>query len=224
MHKPNCLPQPAEFALDGEAHACRLTLRPIRPDDGARLAELYATMSPGARRQRFHHATRGPSALALLTMCCVDFEHDSAWVVSRLEGDDCKGDETLVAEARWHLDDDNPAGDSAEFAIAVADGMRQLGLGRRLMHTLEQDAAAHGVRCLHGDVLSGNAAMLALMQRCDYELDGNERASGDTVRVEHRLAPPANAASAWAGLRQAWWRLTGRLGTITATGSTTVPR
>jgi len=162
-------------------------------------------MSPAARRQRFHCATRGPSAAALQAMSCLDFEHDSAWVVSQWEGED----EALMGEARWHLDAHNPAGDSAEFAIAVADSLQHQGLGRRLMRVLEEDALAHGVRSLYGDVLSGNAAMLALMQRCDYVLDGDadfngERVCGETVRVEHRLAAPAATLLDWAGCRQAF--------------------
>ncbi len=194
-----------EFAGDSDGQPCRLTLRPIRPDDAPRLGALFGRMSPAARRQRFHCATRGPSAAALQAMSCVDFEHDSAWVVSLWDGED----EALVGEARWHLDTHNPAGDSAEFAIAVADSLQHQGLGRRLMRVLEADALAHGVRSLYGDVLSGNAAMLSLMQRCDYVLDGEadlsgERACGETVRVEHRLAGPAAPRRGWVDWQQAW--------------------
>jgi len=201
MRHPHVPSQPIELAVDFDGRPCRLTLRPIRPDDAPRLAALFGRMSPAARRQRFHCATRGPSAAVLQAMSCVDFEHDSAWVVSQWDGED----EALVGEARWHLDAHNPAGDSAEFAIAVADSLHHQGVGRRLMRALEEDASAHGVRCLYGDVLSGNAAMLALMQRCDYVLDGDdERACGESVRVERRLAPPASSSMAWAVWRRAW--------------------
>ena len=204
MRRPQSPPRSVELAVDCDGQPCWLTLRPIRPDDAPRLEALFGRMSPAARRQRFHCATRGPSAAALQAMSCVDFEHDSAWVVSQWAGED----ETLMGEARWHLDAHNPAGDSAEFAIAVVDSLQHQGLGRRLMHVLEADAAARGVRCLYGDVLSGNTAMLALMQRCDYVVDGDadlsgERACGETVRVEHRLATQAPTLLDWAGWRQA---------------------
>ena len=206
MRHPYAPIQPIKLAVDSDGKPCRLTLRPIRPDDAPRLAALFGRMSPAARRQRFHCATRGPSAAALQAMSCVDFEHDSAWVVSQWEGED----EALMGEARWHLNEHNPGGDSAEFAIAVADSLHHQGVGRRLMRVLEEDALAHGVRCLYGDVLSGNAAMLALMQRCGYVVDGDggvdcyaERACGETVRVEHRLAGPAPARLDGAGWRQA---------------------
>ena len=203
-HAPTPL-QPVDLAVECDGHPCRLTLRPIRPDDAPRLAALFGTMSPNTRRQRFHCATRGPSAAALQAMSRVDVEQCSAWVVSRWDGEV----EALVGEARWHRDPHNPAGDSAEFAITVADSAQHQGVGRRLMRTLETDAAARGVRCLHGDVLSDNAAMLALMQRCDYVLDADaldseDSSCGETVRVEHRLAPPVSPSMAWAGWRQAW--------------------
>ena len=203
-HPPTPLP-PVDLAVECDGHPCRLTLRPIRPDDAPRLGALFGTMSPNTRRQRFHCATRGPSVAALQAMSCVDVEHCSAWVVSRWDGED----EALVGEGRWHRDAHNPAGDSAEFAIAVVDNLQHQGVGRRLMRTLEMDAAARGVRCLHGDVLSDNAAMLALMQRCDYVLDGDadlsgERACGETLRVEHRLAGPAAPRRGWVDLQQAW--------------------
>lgn len=205
MRRPQSPPRSVELAFDCDGQPCRFTLRPIRPDDAPRLGALFGRMAPAARRQRFHCATRGPSAAALQAMSCVDFEHDSAWVVSLGDGED----EALMGEARWHLDAHNPAGDSAEFAIAVADSLQHQGLGRRLMQLLEMDAAAHGVRCLHGDVLSGNTAMLALMQRCEYLLDGDadfngERAGGATVRVEHRLAARAASLRGWADWQQAW--------------------
>ncbi|MCV2356862.1 GNAT family N-acetyltransferase [Paucibacter sp. B2R-40] len=190
-----------ERACEREGRPCRLTLRPIRPDDGARLALLFDQMSAAARRQRFHCASRGPSAASLLAMSCVDFEHDSAWVVSRFDGED----ESLVAEARWHLDEQNPAGDTAEFALAVSDAFQHQGLGSQLMVLLEQDAAAHGVRCLRGEVLSSNAQMLALMQHLDYELL-EERGAAQTVMVEHWLAAP-QCRSFWAACSRVWARL-----------------
>jgi RimJ/RimL family protein N-acetyltransferase len=198
---PPVTPRPVVLDVDRQGQPCRLTLRPVRPDDGARLAELFEQMSATARRQRFHCASRGPSAAGLLAMSCVDFEHDSAWVVSRFDGDG----ESLVGEARWHLDEQNPAGDTAEFAVAVSDDFQHHGLGSQLMDLLEQDAAAHGVRCLHGEVLSSNERMLALMQRRDYEVL-HERGAAQTVTVEHLLEAPQRA-SAWATLSRVWARL-----------------
>ena len=189
-------PRPVVLDVDCQGQPCRLTLRPIRPDDGARLAALFGQMSALARRQRFHCGTRGPSAASLLAMSCVDFEHDSAWVVSRFDG----AGESLVGEARWHLDEENPAGDTAEFAVAVSDDFQRHGLGSQLMALLERDAAAHGVRCLHGEVLSSNERMLALMQRRRYEVL-QERGGEQAVTVERLLAAPQRG-SFWARL----WR------------------
>ena len=53
-----------------------------------------------------------------------------------------------------------PGGESAEFAIVVADAWQGRGVARMLMGQLAASAKARGLRRLEGSVLRGNAGML----------------------------------------------------------------
>ncbi len=157
----------------------RLTIRPVLPQDGALLGKMIQGLSPETRHNRFHGAVNGLSAEALRQMSCVDYLHHLAFVITTCD----THQERVVADARYFVD---AQGDSAEFAIVVDDGWQRMGLGERAMQTLVQAADLQGLSWLHGSVLSGNASMLSLMQRCQF-CAREDRGNDNLVCVEKHL-------------------------------------
>jgi acetyltransferase len=72
----------------------------------------------------------------------------------------------IIAEARYVVD---PESDSAELAVAVADGWQGFGLAKALLRRLARHAAA-GVRSLTGDTLASNARILHLARTSGFSI------------------------------------------------------
>ncbi len=136
----------------------RLTLRPVLPQDDLLLAALVARLSPRARRNRFHGAVQ-LSAQSARRMSCIDYGRELAFVVTTRHA----ASECVIADARYCVDHD---AQGAEFAVLVDEQWQRRGLGSWVMAALRDAAHEAGLHWLHGEVLSDNAPMLALMQRC----------------------------------------------------------
>ena len=136
----------------------RLTLRPVLPQDGLLLAELVARLSPSARRNRFHGAVHF-SAERAQRMSCIDYDREFAFVVTTRDA----ATERVIADARYCVDGD---AQGAEFALMVDERWQRRGLGGWAMAALREAALEAGLHWLHGEVLSTNLPMLALMRRC----------------------------------------------------------
>jgi GNAT superfamily N-acetyltransferase len=139
----------------------RLTLRPVLPQDSGLLGNLIQGLSSTTRYNRFHGVVKALSADTLQQMTCVDYRQHVAFVITAFDG----GLERVVADARFVVDS---SGEGAEFALVVDDRWQRLGLGERAMQALAHAADRQGLSWLYGSVLSANAPMLALMQRCQY--------------------------------------------------------
>jgi acetyltransferase len=169
-----------------------VALRQIRPDDAAALQGFVRDLSPASRRLRFHAALNELPGATLRALTCVDQRSRVAFVLTVTE----HGTERIVGEACYAVSSD---GEAAEFGIAVADAFRGLGLAERLLAALIDAARAAGLRWLVGEVLAGNARMLALVRRCGFAATTHGVASG-LVRVERsveRSLPVARAAGSW---------------------------
>jgi acetyltransferase len=79
--------------------------------------------------------------------------------------------ETLIGVARYVRDKD---GDSAEFAIVVADAWQGRGIGSRLLDKLIDVARRRGVKRLYGDILGTNLPMLELVRKMRFQLRRHE--------------------------------------------------
>jgi acetyltransferase len=137
----------------------RVQVRPIRPEDGERLAAFYAHASPGDLRLRFFHSRREVPRSELARYSQIDYEREMTFVA--LAGD------RIVAEVRAVCDPDNVA---AEFAIQVASSHQRRGLGRRLLHKLLGYLRARGTREVFGECLEENAGMVALARQEGFDV------------------------------------------------------
>jgi acetyltransferase len=173
-----------------------VALRQIRPDDAAALQGFVRALSPASRRLRFHAALNELSETALQALTCVDQRSRVAFVLTVTE----HGTERIVGEACYAVSSD---GETAEFGIAVADALRGLGLAERLLAALIAAARAAGLRWLVGEVLAGNARMLAFMRRCGFAATTRGGLAPGLVRVERSVdgsLPVAQAGRSWTGV------------------------
>lgn len=148
----------------------RLRVRAIRPEDAIAERAFVAGLSDESRYMRFMHYlhTLTPQMLARFTQ--VDYDRELALVALHGEADA----EKIVAVARYVA---NPDGESAEFAIVVADAWHGRGLGRALMRMLIGCARKRGFARLIGIILATNAPMLSLAAALGFKTmpDPNDR-------------------------------------------------
>lgn len=184
-----------QFSTPKPAGVASVALREIRPDDASALQAFIRALSPASRRMRFHMALNELTESGLRALTRVDQRTHVAYVLTTME----RGVERIVGEARYFVSCDK---EPAEFAIAVAEGFRGLGLAERLMAALLRAARAAGVHWLIGDVLAGNARMLAFARRCGFAEAARGGLEPGVVRVERCVDCPLTMAAAdgsWTG-------------------------
>jgi len=174
-----------------------ITLRRIRPDDGGALQGFVHALSPASRLMRFHAALNELSGATLKALTCIDQRRHVAFVLTVTE----HGTEQIIGEARYAMSSDQQ---TAEFGIAVADAFQGLGLAERLVAALVDAARAGGLRWLVGEVLAGNARMLAFIRRCGF-VETTRGMEPGLVRVERSVerSLPAPASGRYRQLREA---------------------
>jgi len=157
---------------DGRA----LILRPIRPEDADALRRAFARLTPEQVRLRLFHRMNELTAEAAERMTTIDPATTIAYVIVDADGE-------IRAEARIHID---AVTDTAEFAVAVDPDFTNLGLGRRLMQRLVEDARGRGLYELWGDVLAENHTMLDFVKALGAERRTRADDPG-VLRVSFRL-------------------------------------
>lgn len=161
-----------------------ITLRPVLPQDDVQEREFVAHgLTPQSRYLRFLVGlSELPEALTR-AFTHIDYHDHFALVAESFAG----GQQTQVGDARFVRVGGAP--EVAEFGIAVADAWHGLGIGRRLLCMLVAAARAQGVMQLYGDVLRGNAPMLALAQAHGFAVHRHPD-NATLVRVQRALATP----------------------------------
>ncbi|MDM7322752.1 MAG: GNAT family N-acetyltransferase, partial [Gammaproteobacteria bacterium] len=128
---------------------------------------------------RFMRALEELTPEMLMRFTQIDYDREMAFVA--LSEKD--GQQEEIGVARYSVE---PDGESAEFAVVVADAWHGQGVGTLLLEALIESARQRGVRELIGEVLTRNRSMLALADRLGFSrqmLESNE----DLVRVSRRL-------------------------------------
>jgi acetyltransferase len=160
--------KPMRFELsDGTV----VRIRPIRPEDKARLSEGLRRLSAETIRRRFLAAKPRLSAGELRYLTEVD-GHDHIALVA-VPDDDPDG---LIGVARSVRLADAP--DTAEMAIVIGDPWQGKGLGRHMAELLADTARGHGIRRLSATMLGENEAAVRLMRAIDARLEDDRSAHG----------------------------------------------
>jgi acetyltransferase len=152
--------------LDGR----RVRLRPIRPEDAELERRFFDGLSKQSRYQRFmqHMSELPPNMLARFTQ--LDYDRELALVTLHPESED------FIGVGRYAP---LPNGESAEFALTVADAWQGKGIGRAMLERLCDAARNAGYKALYGYILEANREMLDLAERLGFVQDS---------RADHEVA------------------------------------
>jgi GNAT superfamily N-acetyltransferase len=167
----------------------RVTLRSIRPDDGAALQAAFRGLSTESRYTRFMSAVNELSPSMLKHAVHPVAGRDLA-LVALAEPAVADEDVNIVGGARYGAD---AARQTCEFAITVSEDWRGTGLASRLMQELIRSARAQGLTGMEGFILAGNTPMRNLAKRLGFAVTASSEGPG-VVRVWLDLqADPAGA-------------------------------
>lgn len=162
-------------ARDGE----RVLVRPVHPQDLELAQAFVRELSPESRYNRFHGALKELTSGMARWATHVDYDRHLA-LIAVIYRD---GREIEIGAARYVVRAD---GETAEFAVAVADAWQGQGLGARLLSDLMRVAAGRGLRWMEGEVLASNRGMLALSRRLGFDYRKPHR-DARLVTVSRRL-------------------------------------
>ncbi len=182
-------PYPAELVETvGLRDGATVSVRPIRPEDAALEREFVEALSPESRYFRFFYQLNALSPAMLARFTQVDYDREMA-LVAVVDLPHPQKRPSFVGVARYIGSAD---GTSAEFAVVVADAWHRRGVARALMQRLIECAARRGFARLVGDVLKGNAAMLAFVHELGFTSRDDAQAP-DQLVVTFELAAPRGA-------------------------------
>ncbi|MFL6180304.1 MAG: GNAT family N-acetyltransferase [Actinomycetes bacterium] len=142
---------------DGEV--CHV--RPIGPDDGARLISFHSRLSAKTIYYRFFAPYPNLSPRDVQRFTTVDY-HDRAALVATVEDE-------IVGVVRY----ERTGQDEAEVAFVIEDRYQGRGLGTILLDRIARAARERGVRRFVAEVLPRNARMLEVFEHAGYELQSS---------------------------------------------------
>jgi GNAT superfamily N-acetyltransferase len=148
------------LAKDG----AKLFLRPIKPTDEPRMREMFYKFSRETVYFRFFSYLNAMPHDKLKEFCNVDYEQEMA-VVAMLPH---AGEDELAGSARYVLD---PATGMAEYAVSVAEGWQNRGVGTVLLEYLIRIARKKGVKGFTGYIMDSNTRMYRLIHKLGYKIE-----------------------------------------------------
>jgi len=136
-------------------------VRPIKPEDANIEQDFVRNLSEQSRFFRFMRVMQEltPEMLARFTQ--IDYDREMAFIALS----DGPTGTTELGVCRYVT---NPDGDSAEFALVVADAYQGKGIGTKLMQALMTTAKNRGLKMLEGEVLTQNRPMRGLMSKLGF--------------------------------------------------------
>ncbi len=132
--------------------------RPVQPPDARRLQRMFYRLSDESIRLRYHGSIKTMSNEMAQELAAVDYSKDMA--IIGLVGP--RLNPRIIAEGRIMY---NPANNMGEFDIVVDDAFRGLGVGTFLANHLNKIAYSRGLSGVYAEVISQNAATMALLSR-----------------------------------------------------------
>ncbi len=140
-----------------------VTIRPVRPADGAREHDFLNQLSRESWHLRFHEFLAAPSDRLVQFFTHIDYDQHMAFVCAAPRGDT----EELVGDARYMV---SPDGKSCDFGIVIADAWHETGIGSLLMEALIRAARERGLATMEGIVLASNVTMLRFARASGFEV------------------------------------------------------
>ena len=159
-------------------------IRPIRPDDGARLQHFIRKLSPASRYARFMMPLRELPDYMLDRFIHPVSEKEAVWVATAPFG-------SIVGLGQYVQDE---RGDGCEVALVVDDAWQRRGLGTQLLQTVLNIARDSGVTRFHSEVFADNYPMRALARKIGCNMQLNPEA-GFLVQISGSLNAPSDVSS-----------------------------
>jgi acetyltransferase len=142
------------------ANGRHFNVRPVRPDDEARLRRFFAAVTADDLRQRYFSPMKSVSPAFIARLTQIDY----ARVIVLLAVD--VGDE-VVGIAQVHAD---PELEEGEYAILLRSDLKGQGLGWALMQRLIEVSKRIGLKQMTGQVLRDNTSMLAMCRQLGFAI------------------------------------------------------
>jgi GNAT superfamily N-acetyltransferase len=159
----------------------RITIRPTLPQDLELQREFFRSLSTEGRYRRFMVPLNELPEVVAQHFISIDYRSHVALLAEVFDD----GREIMIGEARYVVDEHDPA--TSEFALAVADDWQGRGIGRVLLARLECEATASGIRRMLADTFYDNKAMRALAASNGYTVRAN-REDARLVKLEKQLS------------------------------------
>ncbi|MCB0596486.1 MAG: bifunctional acetate--CoA ligase family protein/GNAT family N-acetyltransferase, partial [Phaeodactylibacter sp.] len=152
-------------------------LRPIRPEDEPLEAQMLENISQQSLYFRFFGYVPQVTHDFLTRFTHIDYDREMAIIAEVEEA----GAKKMAAVVRIISD---AWGESAEYAILVADPWQQQGLGGQMTDYIIEIAREMGIKKLYASVLASNKGMLTLFEKKGFSI---EREDFDTFHTELML-------------------------------------
>lgn len=175
-------PYPAELEQVVHWGGQELLLRPIRPEDGPRLAAFYAHASPADLRLRFFTVRREVPHSELARYSQIDYDREMTFIAVPT----APADAAMLGEVRGVCDPDNVR---AEFAIQVAGAQQGRGLGRLLLAKLLAYLRERGTQEVVGECLTENRRLESLARGLGFELSAASQEGLLELRLKLQALP-----------------------------------
>jgi acetyltransferase len=160
-------PYPTALESDMElADGTKLRVRPVRPEDADLERAFVASLSEQTRYFRFFYRLHQLTPAMLARFTQVDYDREVALLALAPDPSHMAG-EMIVGITRYIANHD---GESAEFAVVVADAWHGRGIGRMLMERIIACAKKRGFKRLEGIVLRANQGMIKFSEQLGFEI------------------------------------------------------
>jgi GNAT superfamily N-acetyltransferase len=158
---------------DGNLH---YRVRPIRPDDSARLVAFHHHLLPRSVFLRFFTFHPELSSKEVEHFTCVDYVNRLALVAET--------DDRLIAVGRF---DRQPGDTEAEVAFVVSDEYQHHGIGTLLLDELARAALVRGVTIFRAETLYENRTMLDVFRHAGFPVTSSVEYG--TVSLQFPIEP-----------------------------------
>lgn len=142
-------------------------LRPIRPEDEVLVKELLENCSEQTRYFRYFHLIKSFPHSFLIRFTQNDYDREIGLAAFGVP----PNPEVMMGVGRLVM---APEGETAEFAVIVADPWQGRGLGEKLIARVREIAQDNGVKSLWGEVLAENVPMLGLVKKMGFTIHSRE--------------------------------------------------
>ncbi len=179
-------PYPSELERSVAVDGLLLAVRPIRPGDADRLADMARRTSPDDLRLRLHGALNVASPSMAARLSQIDYDREMVLIA-------LLPDQSMAGAVRLVFD---PNFECAECAIIVRTDMQGRRIGRLLLQGALEYARQKGARTVWGDILAENERMIDMARKLGAAIS-NSPSHPTLVRAQFPVrleqAPPSSS-------------------------------